>query len=302
MCARSIFFAAAVAAMSIGSVWAEGPVRDSNGAARAAVVYCLDRARDQVTRVLAGECRGEVIDEEQAKAIDARHDQKIIRALGQSEPPSPAGLRRASLGTAFYVDGAGRLITNNHIVDGCKALTILARTGEQAAARAVAVDTPLDLALLQADARPEAFAFFPTQIGTGSDAFVAMVGYPDQGLPPREPLVTAGTLLKSASGAVTTDRLVISANVRHGNSGGPLFDHQGQIIGIVYGKLDAARYYAATGREADDTGLAVPLPLVLDFLRRNGAQYQTRGGGELLNAQQILEHARPFVVRVDCWK
>jgi serine protease Do len=267
-----------------------------------AVVYCYDYDRDVVTRVLAAECGGTVVGDVDAARQAGRRDEQIKRAIAASPRLGRDGLRIASLGTAFYVDDTGRLLTNHHVVAGCKLVTILAGSGEERPVTVLAIDAKEDLALLQADVTVAAAAVFAVEEGAGRESVVSTVGYPNQGLPPREPLVTPGVLLGVAAEGASAGRLVIRADVRRGNSGGPIFDNRGRVIGLLYAKIDPVRVYDKTGMDVEDTGLGIPLRPLLAFLRRNDALFRQAKGGEMLEAGQILSLAQQFVVRADCWK
>ena len=267
-----------------------------------AVVYCYDRGRDIVTRVLASECDGTVVSEADATVEAERRDQQIKRAMAAAPRIGRDSLHIASLGTAFYVDESGKLLTNHHVVVDCKAVTVLTNSGEERPARVLAIDAKLDLALLQTDATARAVAVFGVASEMAGNSFVATVGYPNQGLPPREPLVTEGVLLGVAAEGLSAGSMVIRADIRRGNSGGPIFDERGRVIGLLYAKINPVRVYDATGLDVEDTGLGIPLPVVLEFLRRNDARFRQAVGESKLGIDQLLAVARQFVVRADCWK
>jgi serine protease Do len=301
----SIFILAMVSSVAwAGLARADAPTPGNAAAPRPAVVYCYDRARDQVARVLAHECHGEVVDEATAKAVTERREQRIIHSLdlGENAASSGTAQRLASIGTGFYVDEGGRLITNHHVIDGCAVLKLRASSGAEVQAQVLAVDVQNDLALLQGEASSPAFARFRADDTIGEEGFIATVGYPDQGMPPMEPMITTGLILRSVTSTAAGERLILRAALRHGNSGGPLFDRQGLVIGIVNAKLDEVRYFSVTGREVSDVGAGIPLRVVRDFLRRNGARDQVWPGGETLDGKQILARSTAFVRRVDCWK
>lgn len=265
------------------------------------VVYCYDRDRDVVSHVIAGECRGTVVSEDAAQELSERRELRIKRAVGAEPRIGRDGLRLASLGTAFYVDESGRVLTNHHVVVDCKLVTLM-DAGEERPARVLAVDAANDLALLQGDAKAGGVAVFGFEGDAGLHSALAAVGYPDQGLPPREPLMTPGNLMGVADVGSSAQRLVIAADIRKGNSGGPIFDDRGRVIGVVNAKIDPVRVYEKTGRDVDDVGLGIPLSTVLEFLRRNDARFHQAKGGAKLEPGQILSLARQFVVRADCWK
>jgi S1-C subfamily serine protease len=268
-------------------------------AAAPLVVYCYDRARDVVSRELAGACHGLVVDEAEAAAIKARRDQEIARTLGKPAQKSPEGRRLASIGTAFYVDETGRLVTNHHVIADCEAVLIRFNGGLPQDATVLAVDAQHDLALLQASDRSPGFAWFRSGGENGLSGSVVAVGFPDEGLPTLLPVATPGRLLRANDGL---GHIIISADVHHGNSGGPIFDASGLVIGIVDAKLNIARVFAQTGKQLDDTGVGVAAAAVVDFLQRTNTRFHTLDRSADTTAPHILELARSFVARAECWR
>ena len=265
------------------------------------VVYCYDRARDSVSRELSSACRGEVVSEAFAKTVEQRRDEAIARALRAQAQNTRDGMHLTRIGTAFYVDEQARLLTDNHMVEACKAMTVLEEGGKQLAATVLAVDPEADLALLGVSVPHHAVAHFRSEAGA-IDPAIAIVGYPDLGLPPIDPVITAGTLLRDDVRGLRGGSIIFHADVRHGNSGGPIFDSRGEVIGIVRAKIDTVRTFQASGRDIEDIGMGADLPVVLDFLRRNNVAYRVTTGAGALTNRQILASAAEFVVRAQCWQ
>jgi len=263
------------------------------------VVYCYDRERDVVTHELAGACHGTVIDEAGAAAIKARRDQQIANTIGKSVQKGPEGRRLASVGTAFYVDETGRLVTNHHVIAECEAVLIGSGDHPKEDAKVLAVDAQHDLALLQASGRAPGFAWLRSGSANGLSGMVVAVGFPNQGLPTLIPVATSGRLLRADDGL---GHIIISADVRHGNSGSPIFDSGGLVIGVVDAKLNIARIFAQTGKQLDDTGVGVSVATIVDFLQRTNTRFHTRDQNADTDSQHILELARSFVARTECWR
>lgn len=263
------------------------------------VVYCYDRERDMVSRELAGSCHGMVVDEAGAAVIKARRDQEIARTLAKPTQKAPEGRRLASVGTAFYVDETGRLVTNHHVIADCD--TVLIRFGGQPQqdAEVLAIDAQHDLALLQVSDRSPGFAWFRAGGESGLGGSVVAVGYPNQGLPTLLPVATQGALLRANDGS---GHIVFNADVRHGNSGSPILDSGGLVIGIVDAKLDIARLFLQTGKQLDDTGVGIAGATVEDFLRRTNTQFHVRDRSADTDTPHILALARTFVARAECWR
>jgi serine protease Do len=300
---RALILRLAIAAAVLLSVLALAisPAAADPAAPPPTIVYCYDRARDVVAQVRAVECQGTIVSEAEAQAVMDRRDRQVREAVRAQPQIGHEGLRLSKLGTAFYVDETGKLVTNDHVIEGCKAVRVRASSGAELAASVLATAPTEDLALLHVDAKPSAVAVFELD-GGGTEPFVATVGYPDQGLAPLEPLVTSGLLLKKPANALPTQRLVIKADVRRGNSGGPLFDRQGLVMGMVNAKVNSVEVYRETGRDIEDIGLGIPLPVLLDFLRRNEVRFHQAKGAPVLDAKQILARAREFVARAECWE
>ncbi len=294
--------ALAIAAVATSKARADDTTLQKSDASSSAVVDCYDAARDTVARVLASECHGKIVSEEEARAIREKRESQVKRALSRRGLGSTDGLRMVSLGTGFYTDDSGHLLTNNHVVDHCNALTARVGIDDEISAQVAAIDAALDLALLKANTETGATAEFPAAGTVLPDTFVAIIGYPDQGLPPLEPLATPGKVLQSAVNIGGSNHIVMRADLRHGNSGGPIFDRLGRVVGIVNAKLNSAAYYSATGLNLTDIGLGIPGRAIVEFLRRNGASHEESRGGEALTLAEILTRARGFVVRIECWR
>lgn len=269
--------------------------------AAGAVVYCYDKGRDMVTRVMRSECHFEVVDEAQARVIQDRRDAAKQRALEGTSLKGPAGLQLAKIGTAFYVDDAARLLTNNHVVQDCRSITVAEKGSGEIPATVLAIDEADDLALLGVKGSQHEVARFRSDDPSLPDTFVATVGFPDQGLPPLQPMVINGTLLRGGGGMIDNS-IVFKAPVRRGNSGGPIFDSRGGVIGIVRARIDEVETFSMTGHVVEDTAVGVGIATVLDFLDNNGANYRLSQDSEVPDTSQILALATTFVVRAQCWR
>jgi S1-C subfamily serine protease len=266
------------------------------------MVNCYDEGRDLVQRLPRGDCRGQEVSHAQAAEIKARRQERVRRIVNRKPDPVAPGRRLASVGSGFFVASDGLLLTNFHVVQQCKVIAVSAPTGEIAPARLAASEPDLDLALLRTELRPAGIARFTT-LGTPSGGAVAVVGYPDQGVPPVRPLLVAGTLrgLDETPMFRGIPVLGVSGDIRHGHSGAPLLDRNGGVIGVLFAKARERDLREGTGRAADDLGFAIPASLAATFARLHGAGSESAAPAAEIPAD-LLEHARPFVARVECWR
>jgi S1-C subfamily serine protease len=97
--------------------------------------------------------------------------------------------------------------------------------------------------------------------------------------------------------------LQITAPVQSGNSGGPVLDQRGQVIGVVVSKLNALRIAAATGDVPQNVNFAINGSVVRAFLEANGVQLEpaaTLGTDEATT--DIAEQAKQYTVLLECWR
>lgn len=204
-------------------------------------------------------------------------------------------------GTGFVVSANGHIVTNHHVIDGCSDLKGNL-TGEAAMVlRVVSSDANNDLALLQAPSTAtfKEFARIRDRSIRSGDSIVA-IGFPFHGLLTSDLTVTTG-IVSSLSGMRNDSRfLQISAPVQPGNSGGPLFDTTGQIVGVVTGKLDGLRVAVATGSIPENINFAIKTGALRDFLDNSVVPYQTAEPKGELKTTDIAGNARAYTMLISC--
>ncbi|MDA9406841.1 MULTISPECIES: S1C family serine protease [unclassified Bradyrhizobium] len=221
----------------------------------------------------------------------------------QGAPPAskPGKGAKSGFGTGFVVSAAGHIVTNNHVIEGCSELKGNL-TGEAAMVlRVVSADANNDLALLQtpSTASFKEFARIRDRPIRSGDSVVA-IGFPFHGLLTSDFTVTTG-IVSSLSGMRNDSRfLQISAPVQPGNSGGPLFDTTGQLVGVVTGKLDGLRVAAATGSIPENINFAIKTGALRDFLDNSVVPYQTAEPKGELKTPEIAGNARAYTMLISC--
>jgi len=160
--------------------------------------------------------------------------EKFFRQFGDGN--GPRGMMRrhqviTGVGSGFFISADGYAVTNNHVVDHAKSVEVKTDDGKSYTAKVIGTDPKTDLALIKVDGKSDfAFVNFEDHAARIGDWVVA-VGNPF-GL---GGTVTAGIV--SASGrdigsGPYDDYLQIDAPINKGNSGGPTFDMNGNVIGV----------------------------------------------------------------------
>ncbi|WP_164718525.1 serine protease [Bradyrhizobium sp. LVM 105] len=220
----------------------------------------------------------------------------------QTPPPAASKSVKSQSGTGFVVSASGHIVTNNHVVNGCVGDIKGNLTGEAAMVlRVVSTDANNDLALLQAPSTAtfKDFARIRDRSFRAGDSVVA-IGFPYHGLLSSDLRVTTG-IVSSLSGMRNDTRfLQISAPVQPGNSGGPLFDATGQIVGVVTGKIPGLRIVAMTGDIPENINFAIKTGALRDFLDNSVVPYQTAEPKGELKTTDIATNARAYTMLLSC--
>ena len=176
------------------------------------------------------------------------------------------GVKRIALGSGFIIDPAGDIVTNNHVVGQAAKVEVILQNGDKYTAKIVGRDPRTDLALLKIDTgKPLPSVGFGDSNAAQIGDWVVAVGNPF-GL---GGTVTTGII--SARGrdiheGQFDDFLQIDAPINRGNSGGPTFNLEGQVIGIN------TAIYSPNGGSVG-IGFAIPASIaskVIDQLREHG--------------------------------
>jgi S1-C subfamily serine protease len=245
------------------------------------------RWRDRAVRGLVG-----------ARAVP-KNESKPARRSVPARPATPGDRSLVGGATGILVDRRAHVLTNAHVAAGCKALGVR-KGATSTGATLAASDRTADLALLTL-ASPVAAepAPFRPKPGAVLGEKVMIAGYPLQGLLSNGLQVRVG-IVSALAGPRGDGRLIqIDASVLPGNSGGPVLDAGGRVIGMVAGVLrpgDAAR---AGAPWASDIGFAVRGELVRGFLKRAGVRYLTSTRTQAEGAD-LAGRAGRFTVRVEC--
>ena len=264
------------------------------------IVWCHDTGRGLVARKTRWRCTGAVVSAAEAKRIGDRRLLRIHKALQGGAKPAPRGRSRGT-GSGFFVTSAGHVVTNHHVIDGCKTLSVTPAGGTASAARLIAADEANDLALLQSAAPSASFARFrePTPLLSGDD--VAVVGYPLHGKIAIKPILVEGHV-SIGSGAPRPQQFAMKIDVRRGNSGGPILDSSGHVVGVVVAKINTPGVYASTGKLIRDLGYGIRQSVTLDFLKQHNITVATAPSRVPVADGGMLDVANRFVAQITCWR
>lgn len=207
----------------------------------------------------------------------------------QAGTGSPAGARS---GTGWFVD-SGLVATSWHVVEGREDLRVVTDSGENLTAELVRRDEKHDVALLRVSGAGgiPALALAPEEARVGAEVFT--IGFPHTGVMGVKPKLTDGVISSRSGLQDDPDTYQISVPVQAGNSGGPLLDARGYVVGIVASKLSAGAMYRATRDMTENVNYAVKIGFVRDLARNTTGSPPVSGSRE-----DLVEQVQRSVVRV----
>ena len=232
-------------------------------------------------------------------------DLKRLGASGTNSASASAAssgteLKLAGSGTGFFISGNGTLVTNYHVAGKCAEVRLPALAKK---ATVLAADAANDLTALRVDgvSGDSARLADPSKVKQGQE--IVAFGFPLEGYLPSAGNITTGLISALSGPANNTSLIQISTPVQQGNSGGPVMDFKGEVVGVVVGKADVIRIAKATGDILQNVNFAVSAATLQAFLDANRLDYRRSSYFSMTKKPDALvDDARTFTAKVECWR
>ena len=196
----------------------------------------------------------------------------------------------AASGTGFFVSKTGHIITNHHVIDQCKAIKVNFK-GNEVEAKILAIDKTNDLAILKAKINPsEVFAISNEDVSLLQDIIVA-------GFPLGKNVSSA---IKTHKGSVTAlagfgdnySNFQTDATINQGNSGGPVMDQKGNIVGVAVALMSVEAGQNIFFAVKSSTLKTFASSNALSFLPQNNRPMSNKDLGKLITEGTVF---------LECW-
>ncbi|HUZ62419.1 MAG TPA: S1C family serine protease [Acetobacteraceae bacterium] len=204
--------------------------------------------------------------------------------------------RLLATGTGFYINHQGYLMTNNHVVYGCAMVAIARKGSSPLPLKVIGQDSTDDLAILQEPAVTTPAVVFraPAQrLRVGARA-VAL------GFPLRDVLgsliVTQGIVSSLMGTEGDSSEFQMQTPIQSGNSGGPVLDRHGQVIGISVASLNPK-----VAQTVENANFAVQATVAKRFADSLGIQVSSGSSTRTMSTADIVEMNRDRVVPLNCY-
>lgn len=242
--------------------------------------------------------------ERQRLAVEA-HERDVQREQEAKKAAEKEEKQNATYtGTGFFVNPAGYLITNAHVIEDKTHVAIRDSKGKFYKASVVAQDKENDFALLHAEGSFQSLRIVDSdQALKGQHVFT--VGYPQISIQGNESKVTDG-IINSFSGIKNENNwFQISVPIQGGNSGGPLVNENGEVIGVIVASLNDEKFYSKTGSMPQNVNYAIKSKVLIHFLTAqqisNTSQTKNKTSIDVVDRSTVLVIAqnKPLNVTYD---
>ncbi|MDA9990946.1 serine protease [Paracoccaceae bacterium] len=230
--------------------------------------------------------------------IDTVLDLKPKTISPATQVPQVEDTYKVASGTGFYISNDSHIITNHHVINGCKDIKVHSK-GETLKTVKIADDRQNDLALLKVSYKPS--HVFPLSNDSPyplQDIVVA--GFPFGDRVSSSLKFTKG-IVSSLSGIGNNySEIQIDAAIQPGNSGGPIMDEYGNIIAVAVAKLDMKKILKDYGVIPENTNFGIKASAVKNLLEGNAVAFK-KPNTEVVSKQELSRIATDGTVFLSCW-
>ena len=256
------------------------------------------------------------------KEIARLKKQKRSKPKQVAKGPSPKKApppKSGNNGSGFFVSKLGHIITNEHVVRRCRSVTVGDNANKQVTVSVIETDKRNDLALLRISSTQMASAetktlirkltvyFAPVaseglmradDIELGEDVLVS--GYPYGELFSNSIKVTKGIVSGNKGIGDDSGQFQMDAAVQPGNSGGPIYDENGNIVGVVVAQLDKRKVEKAIGSLPENVNFGIKASTVRQFLTSAGLPTKWSNRTNRKSTKELAQIAKNQTVMVVC--
>ena len=271
-------------------------------------IVLLKKAEEEKQKRKALERRLSSLQNEKKKRIEL---EKKLAALQSEQRKEKKGVRHNEIGSGFYVSKFRHIITNEHVVNKCNKITVGDSMNTQVPADLIASDRRNDLAILQTISmemasidtksfvQKLAIQIVPVLSGglmrsedvTGGEQ-IYVAGYPLGNMVSDQMKLTDGIVSATKGLDNNVSQFEISSVIRKGNSGGPIYDSRGNIVGVVVERFNVNR--------TDSINFAIKGSTVKQFLSAHNVPTKWSDRQKKMKTKDIYQIASKQTVMVVC--
>jgi S1-C subfamily serine protease/uncharacterized protein len=280
-----------------------GPIDGVYGRDTRGAIVAWQQARGRPVTGLLGDPDALALEREVASRAPVSPEPRRPDDSGRetTAPTTTSRLELHASGTAFAINARGEFLTNYHVVEACASVR-LRIGGARRDGSVIANDERNDLAVVRTSpSNISILRFREGKLIRPADPIVVL-GFPYAGLLASTPQVTTGAISALAGLHDDTRYLQLTAPVQPGNSGGPLLDLSGNVVGIVSARINALAVAEKTGTLPENINFAIKSGIIRSFLEANQVEYETAQSSGRLEPADVGELAAKSVALLECYK
>lgn len=243
----------------------------------------------------AAEARSRLNAEKEAKIQQQREEELRRQEAARREDEKPVLI---GAGSGFTISPNGHVLTNQHVVDGCQLVTVHVASGPKKA-QVQSTDDTNDLALLKVSLEDgTALPLSSSNASLLEDIVVA--GYPLSDSLSTTVKVTKGVVSSLAGIGNDYSQIQIDAAVQPGNSGGPILNEQGNVVGVTVAQLSKLKMIKESGVIPENTNFGIKSSTARAFVEANGVNLP-RPNARPMARPEMAEAITKSTHLVGCW-
>ena len=211
-------------------------------------------------------------------------------------------LELVSTGSGFFVNNQGQIVTNKHVISECLSISVSV-DGKEKLAKILHSDENIDIAILDTGiSKADYIKIQPSNEKVRLGEEIIAIGFPLHGVLSSDPSLTTGNVSSLSGLENDQNNIQISSPIQPGNSGGPLLNNKGYLVGVVQSKLNTLRLAQYTGDIAQNVNFAVNTSALIQVLDESGITYKRERKMELKerSTPDIADEAIKYTVQVMC--
>ena len=260
------------------------------------------KAKEDEERKRAAEARKAKEDEERRRAAEARkakEDEERRRVAEKAAKENQ--LIEISSGTGFFINNQGYFVSNNHVVEICSEVKTK-KEGQTYTANIIAVDKKNDLALGKVNFSDNDYISMSDD-GARLGEEVIVAGFPFQQQLSESIKITKGIISSLSGPGNDYSVFQMDAAVQPGNSGGPIINNQGKLIGVTVAKANSEAFYEETGSLPENINFGIKVETIKPFLSANKIKqpWSFFSSSTLMNGVELADKASETTIHLQCW-
>jgi S1-C subfamily serine protease len=239
----------------------------------------------------------------------------------RKQQPSEEKSRQSGTGSGFFVSMMGHIITNAHVVYECNRVTVGDNANKQVPAKVIRADKKSDLALLKLSTLETASSESKSLIQKLSIVAVPVAskgllrsddvrrgerllvaGYPFGDFISNSMKVTTGIVSATVGIGDDSGQFQLDAAIQPGNSGGPIYDYSGNIVGVVVSQLNKMKMAEAVGTIPENQNFGIKASTVRQFLESSGLPSKKVERTKDIPSEEVAQIAENQALMVMCFQ